>query len=204
MKFSKLVFAGICVAATVLNAQEPSQVRQPGSANLAATSEKSYTPPTQSERLREYFRHTYGLASFLEAGARAGIDQARDRPSEWQEGAEGYGERFGSAMGLIAARGTTEYLVADLFREDLRRVPCKSNCEESAFQRALADTFLARKGPDGHRTLSIARLVGPISGSLVASTWRPNGVGKRDLGPEIGITYGLVFVRNFVRELVKH
>lgn len=201
MKVSAIVFAGIFVSTSCLSGQS-AQPETPS--NGAAASQKTYAPPTQSERLREYFRHTYGLASFLEAGARAGIDQARDRPSGWPEGAEGYGERYGSAMGLIVVRGTTEYLLSDLFHEDLRHIPCGSGCEESKFKLALEDTFMARRGSDGHKTLSIARLAAPISGTLVASTWRPDGSGNRNIGSEIGISYGFIFARNLVREFIKH
>jgi hypothetical protein len=56
----------------------------------------------------------------VEAGVRGGIDQALDRPSEWPEGGQGYADRFGSAIGEIAIRGTTEYLIADIFKKDLR------------------------------------------------------------------------------------
>ena len=80
---------------------------------------------------------------------------------------------FGSAMGEIAVRGTTEYLVGDAFKEDLRFRPCRGCSVESKFRAALEDTLQARKGDDGHTAFSVARLVGPVSGSLVAQTWMP-------------------------------
>ena len=163
----------------------------------------AYTPPTQAERLQTYLRHTFSIASVLEAGARAGIDQARNVPGEWPQGAEGYAERFGSAFGSIAVRGTTEYLIADLFREDLRRSPCGSKCTTSAFKRAFDDTFTARKGDDGHRTFSVARLLGPVSAGVVVGAWRPD-FGRRDIPREIGLNYGFAFVRNLIRDMVRH
>jgi hypothetical protein len=39
-----------------------------------------YTSPTQKERLQIYVRHTFGVYSFVEAGMRGGIEQARDSP----------------------------------------------------------------------------------------------------------------------------
>ncbi len=165
----------------------------------------SYAPPTQSERFKAYLRQTYGIRSFVEAGVRGGIDQASDRPSEWPEGALGYADRFGSAMGKIAIRGTTEYVIADIFREDLRRLPCSSPCSKSAFKRALEDTFTARKGEDGHRSLSVARLVGPFSGSSVAvNTWYPSTSGRSETVRDVAGTFGYVFARNLIRELFDH
>ncbi|MGB6134292.1 MAG: hypothetical protein WBG54_21125 [Acidobacteriaceae bacterium] len=163
----------------------------------------SYTPPTQRERFRYYVRNTYGISSVIEAGVRGGIDQALDRPSQWPEGAEGYADRMGSAMGEIAVRGTTEYVFSDLFREDLRHIPCDSSCTQSAFARAFDDTFTARKGADGHRAFSVARLLGPVAAGVVArETWYPGGYSDRQVVGEVGINYGFTFIRSYIRELV--
>ena len=161
-----------------------------------------YIPPTQRERFKAYVGHTYGITSFVEAGVRAGIEQARGNPSQWDDGGSGYAERFGSAVGERAVRGTTEYLVADIFREDLRYQRCSSPCAESPFKSAFEDTFTARKGEDGHRAFSVARIVGPISGSVVAvNTWYPSGSGKSESVRQIGLTYGLTYTRNLIHEL---
>lgn len=163
-----------------------------------------YSPPTQSERFKTYLTHTYGIVSILEAGVRAGIDQGLDRPNEWQEGAAGYAERFSSAMGVHAVRGTATYAFSELFQEDLRYVHCTPNCSASTtFKAAFENTFEARKGSDGHEAFSVARLIGPIAGGLVASTWRPDGFRKGQVVREIGFTYGLGFMRHLARELVK-
>jgi hypothetical protein len=165
----------------------------------------TYSPPTQKQRFKTYIRHTYSLTSLVEAGVRGGIEQARDNPSQWPEGAEGYGERYGSAMGKIIVRGTTDYLVADLFREDLRYVRCVSPCPKSKFKLALEDSFLARKGENGHEALSVAHLVGPFSGELVANnTWYPGGLGRLETVRGAALTYGLVYVRNLIREAFRH
>lgn len=187
---------------TIPDSPDPSTKPIP-SANKAAG--PVYSPPTQSDRFKTYLRHTYGITSILEAGIHGGIEQARDNPSKWPEGGQGYADRFGSAMGQIAVRGTTQYLVADLFKEDLRISRCHGCSLESRFKAAFEDTFTARKGEDGHRALSVARLVGPFSGSAVASnTWYPAGYGRSVTFKETGKTYLFVFGRNLVRELLVH
>lgn len=164
-----------------------------------------YFPPTQSERLKSYLRQAYGLGSIIEASAHAGIDQARDQPSEWPQGAEGYGERFGSAMGEVIVRETTDYVLADLFREDIRRIHCAQPCTHSRFKLAFEDSFLARRGDDGHESLSVARLVGPLSGNIVATnTWYPSSTTRAETAKGIGLTYGLVFARNLLHEFIAH
>jgi len=161
-----------------------------------------YRPPTQQERLRSYLRHTFGVSSVIEAGVRGGIDQAADSPSQWPEGAEGYGDRFGSALGQTVVRGTTEYAVADAFREDIRFIPCAHPCQDSALKRAFQDTFTARKGDDGHRAFSFARFLGPIAaGVVVKETWYPGGYGNGTIVREAGVNYGFSFLRNWMREV---
>jgi hypothetical protein len=162
----------------------------------------SYSPPTQAQRLKTYLRQTYSIGSLLEAAAHGGIEQARDHPSQWPEGAQGYADRFGSAMGEIAVRDTTEYVVADAFGEDLRIKRCRGWSLHARVKAAFEDTFTARKGADGHRALSVARLVGPFSGSIVAAnTWYPAGYGRKESVRGAALTFGLVFTRNLIREL---
>jgi hypothetical protein len=161
-----------------------------------------YSFPTQGERFKTYIKQTYGISSILEAGTRGGIDQARDRPREWPEGAHGYADRFGSALGQIAIRNTTEYVVGAIFREDLRFIPCASACAESSVKRALEDTFTARRGNDGHRTFSVARFAGPITGAVVANnSWYPAGYGTSEVVRQAGFSYAFGFIRNYIREL---
>ena len=193
-------------AALVLSHPAPAQQALPDAPSEAASDSGSprepYLPPTQGQRFKWYLTRTYGIYSILEAGARGGIDQARNVPSEWPQGGQGYADRFGSAMGQIAIRGTTEYLVSDLLHEDLRFTSCNSPCTESKFKRALADTFTARKGDDGHRAFSVARLVGPIAGSTVATTtWCPSGYRDREILRQTVISYGFRFLRNYIREV---
>lgn len=184
------------VPATIPDAPTPTVNRQVN---------HEYSPPTQRERFKTYVRHTYSLSSLVEAGVNAGIAQARDNPSQWPEGAEGYGDRFGSAFGEIVARDTTEYLVADIFREDLRRAHCPQPCSESVFKLAFEDSFLARKGSDGHEAFSVARVVGPFSGSAVATNaWYPPGSGRSNIPRDAGFQFALIYIRNVIRESIAH
>lgn len=203
MKGSEFIVLGlICVSPHFCRAQQTLPDAPAVPTKTSGPAPSTYSPPTQSERFKTYWLHTFGVTAILEAGVRGGIEQARDTPSGWPQGAEGYGDRFGSSMGQIAIRGTTQYLVADLFKEDLRFIPCRSSCPASKFKAALEDTFLARKGDDGHRAFSVARLFGPWTGSVVAiNAWYPSGYGGREVIRQAGLSYGLGFFRNYIREL---
>jgi len=198
-RFVAAVIGGIVGANLVCAQQTPPQNPDP-----TAVSNPAYEPPTHSEKFHTYLKHTFGIGSILTAGVHAGIDQAQHKPSEWPEGAEGYAQRFGSALGAHVARGTTAYAFGELFHEDLRYVHCTPNCSVSnRFRIAFENTFTAAKGDDGHREFSAARFLGPISGGFVSSTWRPNGFKAKGVAREIGLNYSLGFARNLVRGFVK-
>lgn len=189
----------LCTLPSICSAQQ-SLPNAPGPADPASKpASPVYVPPTQGERFKAYLKHTYGISSVIEAAARGGIEQKRGEPSEWPQGGQGYADRFGSSMGQIAIRGTTSYVIADLFKEDLRR--CTS-CTNSKFKAALEDTFMARKGEDGHEALSVARIVAPWSGSAVAiKTWYPSGYGGGEIARQASLSYGFQFLRNYIHEL---
>ena len=204
LRILDLMLLGVICASACCAQQTPPDAPS-ATTSSAKPARSSYSPPTQSARFKTYITHTYGVFSILEAGARGGIDQARDRPSQWPQGGQGYADRFGSGMGEIAVRGTTEYLLGDIFREDLRFMPCRSACSDSKIKAALQDTFTARKGEDGHRAFSVARLVGPLSGAAVATnTWYPSGYGGTEIARKAGYSYGFAFARNLIRELTAH
>ncbi len=107
-------------------------------------------------------------------------------------------------MAIRAVRGTTAYAFGELFKEDLRYVRCTDCSPSTQLKTAFENTFTAAKGSDGHRVFSIARFLGPISGGVAAATWRPGGFERRDLVRQVGLAYGLGYMRTLVRALVKH
>lgn len=200
-KFAVLLFGAFSSTSFACAQQAPSPVPDAPAIPINRPADHRYSPPSQGERFRFYVHHTYSFTSLVEASAHAGISQARGNPSEWPQGAEGYGDHFGSAFGEIVVRGTTEYALADLVREDLRRARCSQPCSESVFKLAFEDSFMARRGADGHEALSVARIVGPFGGGAVATNvWYPAGSGHSDIPREAGLQFALIYVRNILRE----
>jgi hypothetical protein len=55
--------------------------------NMAGAKEsKEFRPITRPERNRLYFKTMVNPLSFAKAGFSAGIDQATDKPTEWEQG----------------------------------------------------------------------------------------------------------------------
>lgn len=197
--------SALCFTPFFCSAQQSLPDAPSAAASGAAPVSPVYSPPTQGERFKAYITHTYGIKSIVEAAVRGGIEQKRDEPSQWPQGGQGYADRFGSSMGQIAIRGTTSYVLADIFKEDLRITPCGSSCTKSKFKAALEDTFMARKGQNGHETFSVARVVAPWAGSAVAiNTWYPSGYGGSEIARQASFSYGFQFIKNYIRELTAH
>ena len=70
-------------------------------ANVAAESivrnAEDFVPMTPSERAAHYVHALFGPQAFVLTAARAGFGQLRNSPHEWDQGAEGFGRRYGSS-----------------------------------------------------------------------------------------------------------
>jgi hypothetical protein len=47
--------------------------------------------------------------SFVRVAASAGIDQAKDKPAEWEQGASGYGKRYLNIFAQYSIQRTVTY-----------------------------------------------------------------------------------------------
>jgi hypothetical protein len=196
-----LIFAINAVALMAQQGSPPNPSSGSGSANL--TTNVPYSPPTHAERFQMYIHHTLGPDTIFMAAVWAGIGQAEHSPRLWPEGAKGYAERFGSVMGREAVRGTAAYALGEVFREDLRYVHCAGCSTSGKIKTAFLNTFAARKGKDGHEDLSLTRLLAPIPGGIVASTWLPGKYDASVIGREIGFTYVFGLGKNLIVELIR-
>jgi hypothetical protein len=141
----------------------------------------TYTRPTQTTKLRNYFFDTAGPYPIVGAAFAAGINQAYNTPPEWKQGAEGYGKRFGSNFGIAAVSTTTRYALAEAFHEDTLYYRCECKGTFPRLGHAVISTLTARRGEDGHRVFSFPALVAPYAGTMTAVYgWYPSRYDARD------------------------
>src|ERR1700724_1090735 len=81
-------------------------------------------PTTPSLTVGEKFKY-HGMkmvepAAWLRFGVAAAFDQLRNDPTEWMQGAEGYGKRYGSAAGTNALRHMIGFGLDSALHEDPR------------------------------------------------------------------------------------
>lgn len=161
-----------------------------------------YVFPTAEERFKRYVKDTVGPFRLARTAATAGIDQWRDTPEEWGQGAKGYGRRFASGMGRNAIQQTVTYGLDSALHLD------------TGFQRSKREGFFPRlkdallqnvtsRTRSGNRVISAPRFVGVYTGSIVAAeTWYPDRYSYKD-GLRHGTTtlltgFGINVVREFL------
>ena len=140
-----------------------------------------YVRPTEKIKIHNYFFDAFGPYPIVGAAFVAGINQVYNSPPEWKQGAEGYGKRFGSNLGIAAVSTTARYALAEAFREDTLYYRCQCTGVFQRLNHAVLSTFTARRGEDGHRVFSIPSLLAPYAGTMTAVyAWYPGRYDAKD------------------------
>ncbi len=141
----------------------------------------TYVRPTQKTMVINYTFDAFGPYPIVGAAFAAGINQLSNAPPEWNQGAEGFGKRFGSDFGIAAIGTTTRYALAEAFKEDTLYYRCECSGMFPRLRHAAISTLTARRGEDGHRAFSFSALVAPYVGSMTAIYgWYPDRFGAKD------------------------
>jgi hypothetical protein len=140
-----------------------------------------YSRPTEKMKLQTYVFDAFGPYPIAGAAFIAAVNQKEGTPPEWGQGAEAYGQRFGSNLAIAALTTTTRYALAEAFREDTGYYRCECKGIFRRLGHALISTVTARRGEDGHRRLSFPALVAPYAGTMTAVyAWYPERYGPKD------------------------
>jgi hypothetical protein len=192
-RVSPLLFAlTLAALPPPVRAQSSTDLRGSPSAAMLAESptrplpDLNYFRPTQKTKLRNYFFDAFGPYPIVGAALVAGVNQAYNTPKEWGQGAQAYGERFGSDFGIAVVTTSTRYAMAEAFREDTLYYRCACHGTFRRLGHAVISTVTARRGEDGHRVFSLPALVAPYAGTMTAIYgWYPGHYGVGD-GLELG------------------
>lgn len=155
-------------------ASPPQQPSQPDILSHRAASVQPgqpYKRPSEKDKLHGYIFDSFGPYAFISAVTVAGIQQARNRPPDWEQGWGAYGDRVASDYGINLVTQTTRYGLAELFREDTLYYRCECTGFGHRLEHALISTVTARRGADGHRTFSFSALAAPYAGTEAAALW---------------------------------
>ncbi len=210
-----VIFLSLWTPLLVAQEQTDANPKKPGSRpienlfnflNMAGTkNSKEFRPMTQPERNRLYLKSMVNPFSFAKVGFSAGIDQANDRPTEWEQGASGYGRRFANILGQYSIQRTVTYGLGSALHEDNRYFNSGKQGFWPRTGYALSSGILARHD-DGSRHFSISQVGGVAAGAFLARTWLPPsqssaGDGAVSFGITMASNIGFSVVKEFLPDL---
>jgi hypothetical protein len=162
---------------------------------------------TQRERNRLYFASMVNPLSYVRVAASAGIDQAKDKPDEWEQGASGYGKRFANIFAQYSIQRTVTYGLGSALHEDNRYFNSGKQAFWPRTGYALASGILARRD-DGNRRFSFSQVGGVAAGAFLARTWLPSSQSSaadaaESFGITMGTNIGFGVVKEFLPDMVR-
>lgn len=138
-----------------------------------AANASGYLFPDGRQRFRNYLDAAFGPLAVVRSAIGAGIDQSKPAPPEWDSGAEGYGERYGSRFGMFLVEETARYSLGAVMREDVAYNKCQCIGFVPRAEHAVVSAFTA-KTRSGATVPSLPALVAPYAGSFTAvNAWYP-------------------------------
>ncbi len=158
--------------------------------------------PTRRERFNRYVKSTVGPSSLVGSAITAGIDQWRDHPDEWEQGAKGYGKRYASDFARNGIQQTVVYGLDSALGLDTK---FRRSTRKGFFPRmvdALAENVTSRNRSGG-RVISVPRISGIYTAQIIKyEGWFPERYSYKDglRGGTRSLATG--FAVNLLREFV--
>jgi hypothetical protein len=174
--------------------------------NMAGTMKaRDFRPLTQRERTQLYLKTMVNPLGYIKAGFSAGIDQWKDKPPEWEQGASGYGKRFANIVGQYSIQRTVTFGLASALHEDNRYFNSGKKGLWPRAGYAVASGLLARHD-DGSRYVSISQVGGVAAGAFLSRAWQPSsqqtaGDGAVSFGISMASNMGFSVVKEFLPDL---
>ena len=196
------VLVVMVVAAFAVSGQDATKSQTTTQQSSNQVTKSDYVFPTPRERFNRYVKSTVGPFRLAWTGASAGIDQWRDNPPEWGQGAKGYGRRYASGLGQNAIQQTVTYGLDSALGLDTGFQRSKRQGFFPRMKDALLQNVTSRTR-SGDRVISVPRFAGAYTGAIVArEAWYPERYSYKD-GLRSG-TRSLLsgFAINLAREFV--
>jgi hypothetical protein len=190
------------VAAQQLKAEEQQRVLS-FIPNMYVVYEPHPEPLTTRMKFHLAYKSLTNPFFFARTAAWAGVQQARDDPSEWHQGAKGYSQRLGAGF----ADGVTGSLISDailpsLLHQDPRYFYQGSGTKKSRALHAMLAPFVC-KGDNGAWQPNYSQLGGSLIGYSISSAYYPSS--DRTAGhlfQTFGIDLGLHVVGSLAQEFI--
>jgi Carboxypeptidase regulatory-like domain len=190
------------VAAQQLKAEE--QQRVVGFIpNLYVTYEPHPEPLTAKMKFHLAYKSLTHPVFFGRVAAWAGVQQARDNPDEWRQGAEGYAKRLGAGYAdAVTGSLITNAILPSLLHQDPRYFYQGTGTKWSRARHAMLSPFIC-KGDNGASQPNYSEWGGSLIAYSISTAYYPNS--NRTAGhvfETFGIDMGLHVVSSLVQEFI--
>jgi hypothetical protein len=157
-----------------LPAQPPAPSDQAGASDSTARPQSpGWRRLTVKEKLRYDWRHLFETENIVYAGMGAGVDQLRERPREWGEGWNAFGERYASHLGQYVIQRSIMFPVQAIEHEDTRYFPSKRKSFKGRLGDALLQT-VRRVDDDGEKMPAYSEFFGDYGAAAISRlVWWP-------------------------------
>jgi hypothetical protein len=136
---------------------------------------KTMIPLSVKQRRETYLEQTLTTpGAYMKRMFAAGIDQARGVPSQWDDGWDGYVERFASREGQFIAANTLAYLGNVALKYEPRYDQCRCTGFWPRTRHAIVRNFLTYNETEQELRPQWALYGGSFGGGLLSTAWKPH------------------------------
>jgi len=171
--------------------------------NIWVTYEAHPEPLTGKMKFHLAYKSLTNPAFFARTVAWAGVQQARDNPSEWHQGTEGYSKRLGAGFAdAVTGSLISNAILPTLLHQDPRYFYDGTGTKWSRARHAMAAPFVC-KGDNGRWQPNYSQMGGSLIGYSIATAYYPSS--NRNAGyvfQTFGIDMGLHVVGSLAQEFI--
>ena len=183
---------------------ETSQPNAPSATTPAGTSHTVDHSLTFGERVHVYRRSVFNPETIFGPAIASGINQWRNQPPGFGQGAEGYGDRFGSAIGRTVISKTITFGFAAIDGEDPRYFPMKNGSGWARTRHAFVSAFVSSTA-SGRHIPAFSHFAGAYGAAFISNAWYPDNQANAAYAARRGsISMGVSIGLNLLREFVPH
>jgi hypothetical protein len=139
---------------------------------IAAPVLPAYTPLAPGENFRYAFHRVFSPGKLFLYGVKASMDQERAVPNKWDEGINGWSERYADHFGRALIRENMAFGVRMLDGEDPRYQLSHEHGVWKRSKHAAAGAFVVR-GRNGGLMPAWSRFLSDYATPFIAEQWKP-------------------------------
>lgn len=159
-------------------------------------------PPLTSGQKFKLAVQYFNPYTFAFVAAEAGVNQARNSPSEYGQGAEGYGKRYGAGF---ADSLTASIFITGLYPSLLRQDPRYYRLGDGGFSHRAGyavSRVLVTRQDSGRKAFNFSEVLGSFSSSALAVTYYPKSQRDfSDVAERAGIQFAFDAGFNVLKEI---